>query len=98
MVYQVSRPTGIVESVVKPAPFTYHAPTTPGEAVSLLAEYGDDAKVIAGGQSLVPILAMRLARFDHLIDLIVCAREIAVIHADRQRQTKQRSPIARLSP
>jgi aerobic carbon-monoxide dehydrogenase medium subunit len=35
----------------------------------VLAEYGDDAKVLAGGQSLVPMLALRLARFDHLIDV-----------------------------
>jgi CO/xanthine dehydrogenase FAD-binding subunit len=37
--------------------------------VALLAELGDDAKVLAGGQSLVPMLAMRLAYFDHLIDI-----------------------------
>ena len=40
-----------------------------GEAVGLLADLGDAAKVIAGGQSLVPVLAMRLAVFDHLIDI-----------------------------
>jgi len=54
---------------VKPAPFTYHAPEVVDEVCALLAEYGDDAKVLAGGQSLVPILALRLARFDHLIDV-----------------------------
>lgn len=54
---------------VKPAPFDYHAPTTVDEAVALLAEYGDDAKPLAGGQSLVPLLALRLTRFAHLIDL-----------------------------
>jgi len=54
---------------VKPAPFEYHAPDTAAEAVGLLAELGDGAKVIAGGQSLVPVLAMRLAVFDHLIDI-----------------------------
>jgi carbon-monoxide dehydrogenase medium subunit len=54
---------------VKPAPFEYHAPDTAKEAVDLLAELGDGAKVIAGGQSLVPVLAMRLAVFDHLIDI-----------------------------
>lgn len=54
---------------MKPAPFEYHAPTTAEEAVSLLAELGDGAKVIAGGQSLVPMLALRLAVFDHLVDL-----------------------------
>jgi carbon-monoxide dehydrogenase medium subunit len=54
---------------VKPASFEYHAPSTAAEAVGLLAELGDCAKVIAGGQSLVPVLAMRLAIFDHLIDI-----------------------------
>ena len=54
---------------MKPAPFEYHAPTTVEEAVSLLAEHGDEAKALAGGQSLVPILALRLARFEHLVDL-----------------------------
>src|SRR5579864_45836 len=54
---------------VKPAPFAYHAPTTVADAVSVLAEHGDEAKVLAGGQSLVPLLALRLARFGHLVDL-----------------------------
>jgi carbon-monoxide dehydrogenase medium subunit len=54
---------------VKPAPFEYHAPTSAKEAVELLAELGEGAKLIAGGQSLVPVLAMRLAVFDHLIDI-----------------------------
>jgi len=54
---------------VKPAPFEYHAPSTVDEVVALLAELGDGAKVLAGGQSLVPMLALRLAVFDHLVDL-----------------------------
>jgi len=54
---------------VKPAGFAYHAPDDLDHALDLLAELGDDAKVLAGGQSLVPILALRLARFDHLVDL-----------------------------
>ena len=54
---------------MKPAPFEYHTPASAREAVDLLAELGDGAKVIAGGQSLVPVLAMRLAVFDHLIDI-----------------------------
>lgn len=54
---------------MKPAPFAYHAPSSLDEAVALLAEHGDSAKVLAGGQSLVPMLALRLAVFDHLIDL-----------------------------
>jgi len=54
---------------VKPAPFQYHAPGTADEAAAALAELGDEAKVLAGGQSLVPLLALRLAVFDHLVDV-----------------------------
>jgi len=54
---------------VKPAPFEYHAPTSVADAVALLAEYTDEAKPLAGGQSLVPMLALRLTRFEHLVDL-----------------------------
>jgi carbon-monoxide dehydrogenase medium subunit len=54
---------------VKPAPFDYHAPADAKEAVELLAGLGDDAKPLAGGQSLIPLLALRLASFGHLIDL-----------------------------
>jgi carbon-monoxide dehydrogenase medium subunit len=54
---------------MKPAPFEYHAPTTVAEVVGLLAELGDEAKILAGGQSLVPMLNLRLARFQHLVDI-----------------------------
>ncbi|OBF72956.1 carbon monoxide dehydrogenase [Mycobacterium sp. 852002-51613_SCH5001154] len=54
---------------MKPSAFEYHRPDTIDDAVGLLAELGDDAKILAGGQSLVPMLAMRLAYFDHLIDI-----------------------------
>jgi carbon-monoxide dehydrogenase medium subunit len=54
---------------VKPASFDYHRPDSVEQAVGLLAELGEDAKILAGGQSLVPMLSMRLAYFDHLIDI-----------------------------
>jgi carbon-monoxide dehydrogenase medium subunit len=54
---------------MKPAPFEYHAPESVDDVLGLLAEYGDEAKVLAGGQSLVPMLALRLTRFEHLVDL-----------------------------
>ena len=54
---------------MKPAPFEYHAPTTTADATALLSELGDGAKVLAGGQSLIPMLALRLAVFDHLVDV-----------------------------
>jgi carbon-monoxide dehydrogenase medium subunit len=54
---------------LKPSAFEYHAPTNVDDAVMLLAELGDGAKVLAGGQSLVPMLSLRLAYFDHLVDI-----------------------------
>lgn len=52
-----------------PAPFDYVAPATVAEALAVLAEKGDEAKVIAGGQSLLPILRMRLNTPEVLVDL-----------------------------
>ena len=54
---------------MKPAPFEYHAPTTLDEALAVLDEHGDEARVLAGGQSLVPLMAMRISRPEHLVDL-----------------------------
>ena len=54
---------------MKPAPFEYFAPETIPEALSLLAEHGDDAKILAGGQSLVPMMNFRLVRPKVLIDI-----------------------------
>jgi CO/xanthine dehydrogenase FAD-binding subunit len=52
-----------------PSPFEYHAPPTVGEAVELLQRYGDDAKVLAGGQSLIPMMNLRLLAPACLIDI-----------------------------
>ena len=54
---------------MKPAPFEYCAPTSLDEAIDVLARHGDAAKVLAGGQSLVPMLNMRLVRPSVLISL-----------------------------
>ncbi len=54
---------------MKPAPVDYVRPSSVEEALALLAEHGDDAKVLAGGQSLVPLLNMRMARPTVLIDI-----------------------------
>ena len=54
---------------MKPAPFEYYAPTTVDEALALLAKYGYDAKVLAGGQSLIPMMNFRLAQPAVLVDL-----------------------------
>ena len=52
-----------------PAPFDYLAPTSLEEALAALAEHGDDAKLIAGGQSLLPVMRMRLGAPEVVIDL-----------------------------
>lgn len=54
---------------MKAAPFAYHRPDSVKEAVDMLAEFGEDAKILAGGQSLVPMLAMRLTYFENLVDI-----------------------------
>ena len=52
-----------------PAPFDYHSPQTLEEAVALLAQHRDDAKVLSGGQSLLPLLKLRLGAAGHLVDI-----------------------------
>lgn len=52
-----------------PAPFEYHAPRTVDEALGLLDELGEDAKILAGGQSLIPLLKLRFASPGHLVDI-----------------------------
>ena len=54
---------------MKPAPFAYHRPRGLEEALDLLAEHGEEAKALAGGQSLVPLMAMRLAQPAVIVDL-----------------------------
>ena len=54
---------------MKPARFDYHAPETLSEALDLLQQHGDQAKVLAGGQSLMPLMAMRLARPPVIVDI-----------------------------
>ncbi|MBS9371861.1 FAD binding domain-containing protein [Rhodococcus sp. B50] len=71
---------------MKPAAFEYHAPHTPAEAVDLVSRFGDDAKFIAGGQSLMPLLTLRLATFGHLVDL----RRLTELHGIRTEGTTVR--------
>lgn len=86
---------------MKHPPFRYHRPAGLDEAVELLAELGDTARVLAGGQSLLPILALRLGRPDHLIDIgridELCGIRISdgsvsigalVRHGDAERSTE----------
>jgi aerobic carbon-monoxide dehydrogenase medium subunit len=68
---------------MKPAPFVYHRPNTIDEAVAQLAEVAGDGRVLAGGQSLVPTMAFRLARPAHLVDINGIAELARVEVADR---------------
>jgi aerobic carbon-monoxide dehydrogenase medium subunit len=58
---------------VIPAPFSYHRPKTLAEASALLAQHGEEARVLAGGQSLIPMMKLRLATPEHLIDIAAIA-------------------------
>ena len=58
-----------------PGKFEYHRPQSVDEAVALLADHGDDARVLAGGHSLIPMMKLRLAVPEHLVDL----RDIATL-------------------
>ncbi len=52
-----------------PAAFSYHAPSSLGEALDLLEELGDEAKILAGGHSLLPMMKLRFAEPEHLVDI-----------------------------
>ncbi|MEM7566870.1 MAG: xanthine dehydrogenase family protein subunit M [Pseudomonadota bacterium] len=52
-----------------PGSFEYHRPSDVASAVKMLADLGDDARVIAGGHSLIPMMKLRMATLDHLVDL-----------------------------
>src|ERR1700744_295981 len=54
---------------MSPRAFAYHRPSSYPEAVSLLRELGEDAKFLAGGQSLIPLMKLRLSNPRHLVDL-----------------------------
>ena len=92
---------------MKPPSFEYFAPTTVEEAVSLLGEQPGEAKILAGGQSLVPLLNMRLARPAALIDLNRVAGLDYIREADgkltigamtRQRAVERSELVQRLHP
>ena len=92
---------------MKPAPFDYHAPATLAEAIALLREHGDAAKLLAGGQSLVPMLNMRLARPGVLIDLNRVAGlsyerqegdTLAIGAMTRHAEVERSALVARLQP
>jgi aerobic carbon-monoxide dehydrogenase medium subunit len=86
---------------MKPAPFRYHRPASLAEAIAVLRRHGDDAKLLAGGQSLVPLLNMRLVRPEHLVDInrvpeldgIRLAGEELALGATARLAAVERSPL-----
>src|SRR5215467_5342974 len=74
-----SRAQGAVPMI--PSAFAYHRPTSVKEAISLLAQFGDDGRALAGGHSLIPMMKLRLAAPEHLFDLAGVA-ELKGIHPD----------------
>jgi aerobic carbon-monoxide dehydrogenase medium subunit len=86
-----------------PASFDYHAPRTLAEALRLLTEHRDDAKVLSGGQSLLPLLKLRLGSTGHLIDIghlpgleYIEERDGFLVLGGRTRESAlERSPLIR---
>jgi carbon-monoxide dehydrogenase medium subunit len=92
---------------VKPAPFTYHRASSTSEAVDMLESSGDDSSVLAGGQSLVPLMNFRVAQPAHLVD-INYVEELDYIRLDdgwlaigartRQAAAERSEDVARAAP
>jgi len=92
---------------MKPAKFDYHDPTTVDEVLGLMAQFGDQARPLAGGQSLVPLMNFRLIRPAHLIDLNG-VNELSYLRADdhalhigattRQRELERSPEVAKRWP
>ncbi|MEK1930506.1 MAG: FAD binding domain-containing protein [Pararhizobium sp.] len=68
---------------MKPPPFEYRAPERLDDVLALLSQYGSDARVLAGGQSLIPLLNLRMAQYDLIIDLNRCTE---LQHIDETEQ------------
>ncbi|MBB5082936.1 FAD binding domain-containing protein [Nonomuraea endophytica] len=92
---------------MKPAPFEYHAPREVDAALDALAEAGAEGKVLAGGQSLIPMLNMRLAAPAHLVDINrvsalaaveTTARGVRVGALARHAQIFRSAPVAAVQP
>jgi CO/xanthine dehydrogenase FAD-binding subunit len=92
---------------VKPAPFEYHCPRTLDQALTLLDQYGADAKPLAGGQSLIPAMNFRLATPSVLVDLNAIAELSHVSEArlgleigamTRHREVERHALVAQVAP
>lgn len=86
---------------MKPAPFAYSAPSSLAEALALMHQHGDEAKILAGGQSLIPVMNFRLAQPTRLVDLNGLS-ELGFIRAEKdglhigamtRQRTVERSPL-----
>lgn len=84
---------------MKPPRFEYVDPSTVDEAVKLLSEFGEDAKLLAGGQSLVPMMNFRLVRPRYVVDLDPIASlsgaRVAVLHTMRPHSVASRRILDR---
>jgi carbon-monoxide dehydrogenase medium subunit len=74
-----------VGPVQVPSPFEYERATSVDHAIGLLAEYGDGARVLAGGHSLLPMMKLRLASFDYLVDINDLHDEIGYVTVEPDR-------------
>jgi carbon-monoxide dehydrogenase medium subunit len=92
---------------MKPSPFAYARPEQLSDVIASLAKWGDDAKVIAGGQSLIPLLNLRLAHPAVLIDISDVERlsgisiegdEVVIRATTRQREAEHSDELATLCP
>lgn len=93
---------------MKPAPFEYFCPDEIGDAVELLSRHGEDGKILAGGQSLMPLMNLRLARprvvvdINHLTALDYISRgagdELTIGALTRQRSLEQSMVVKNLNP
>jgi carbon-monoxide dehydrogenase medium subunit len=93
---------------MKPGRFTYHAPTQLDDVLGLLAEHGDEAKVLAGGQSLMPVLNFRLTQIGHLVDInrlgarfsapVIGPARITIPALVRQRQVEHSAELLAALP
>ena len=92
---------------MKPAPFTYLAPKSLNEALTLLQKYGPEVKILAGGQSLVPLMNFRLMRPSYLLDINglgdlanikVAGRKVTLGAMARHRDVEFSQQVARQLP
>lgn len=91
---------------MKPAPVSYHRAASVSDAIGLLTSLGEESKIVAGGQSLVPMMSFRLARPEHLVDIsrisgldsITLSGSDLTVGALATHQAVLESPVVRDSP